>query len=375
MRIAHVTSGLDRNAAGVGAAVADLSSTQASLGHDVQVFGLRFKEWTNGDINKWVGAPALALPVLPILRPIGFAPGLAQALSQFDPDIVHLHGLWMYPSLAVLRWHRRTCKPYVYSVHGMLSPISLGFSPRKKRLARILFQDAALRSAAALVATSDVEVDQIKAFGLINRTAVVPHGTKTGDIPLAPKNTTKRVLYLGRFHPQKGLDQLIRAWSQVERMHPNWHLDLVGPDDPRHRADLESLTADLAVQRVHFKPAVYGIERDACMASADLFVLPTLGENFALTVAESLMMGTPVVVTQGAPWPGLRKKGCGWWIENGIDPLAKTLDEAMHLSDEERRSMGQLGRQWMLCDFSWASVAEKLQDVYDYAVSPPPRVR
>jgi hypothetical protein len=46
-------------------------------------------------------------------RAIGYAPDLAGLLDKAAPDILHLHGIWMYPSSAGERWAARTGKPYV----------------------------------------------------------------------------------------------------------------------------------------------------------------------------------------------------------------------------------------------------------------------
>lgn len=367
-RIAHVTSGLDRHAAGVGVVVSALSAEQQSKGHEVRVFGLESSAWLGGDKDCWRGAPADAFRVLGGSRSFGYAPGLARALARFDPEIVHLHGLWMYPALAVWRWHRRTGKPYVYSAHGMLSPVALGFSAWKKRIARHLFQDAALVRAAIVHATTETEAEEIRLFGLKNHIAVVPLGIHVTPVPVVPPEPFRRVLSLGRFHPQKGLDRLIEAWSRLEVQFPGWALDLVGPGEGGYMAELQKLAESLNLQRVTIRAPLHGAERDACMAAAELFVLPTRGENFALTVPESLMMETPVIATHGAPWPGLVREGCGWWIEHGVEPLVDALEEAMRLSDEQRLILGQRGRAWMLRDYAWEAVADKMLDVYQEAI-------
>lgn len=368
MRIAHVTSGLDRHAAGVGVVVTALSAEQQTKSHEVRVFGLGSSAWAEGDKDCWRGAPAEAFQVRGIPRSFGYAPDLEKALVRFDPDIVHLHGLWMYPALAVWRWQRVTGKPYVYSAHGMLSPVALAFSAWKKRIARLLFQDAALARAAILHATTETEVEEFRLFGLKNRIAVVPLGIHVTPVPVVPPEPFRRVLSLGRLHPKKGLDRLIEAWARLEDRFPGWELDLVGPDEGGHMTELRKLAERLNLNRVAIRPPLHGPDRDACMAGAELFVLPTRSENFALTVAESLMMATPVIATQGAPWPGLVKEGCGWWIEQGVEPLVRALEEAMSLSDDQRSALGQQGRAWMLRDYAWEAVSDRMLGAYEDAI-------
>jgi glycosyltransferase involved in cell wall biosynthesis len=95
-------------------------------------------------------------------------------------------------------------------------------------------------------------------------------------------------------------------------------------------------------------------------------VLPTLNENFAMTVAESLAAATPVISTRGAPWAGLEGERCGWWIEHGIEPLAAALQEAMTLPRPELHAMGRRGRAWMERDFGWDAIARKMSGVYSW---------
>ena len=366
MRIAHVTSGLDRQAAGVGAVVAALSAAEQAAGHEVRVFGLSSDAWESGDKALWQGAPALAFRVRGKPQAFGYAPDLGSALAAFAPDIVHLHGLWMYPGLAVLNWHRKTGRPYVLSVHGMLASSALKFGRWKKAIVRRLFQDRALAHAARLHATTATEAEEIRAYGLSGPVSVVPLGIHPAPQPdsVPADLAARKVLFLGRLHPIKGLDRLVTAWASLEPRFPDWRLDLVGPDELGHAEELRRLATTLSVQRLSIRPPLYGADRDRCLAAASIFVLPTRSENFALTVAESLMMQTPVIATTGAPWPGLQDHDCGWWIDQGVAPLIEALEAAMSLSDTERARMGRNGRAWMLRDYSWDSVAARMIDVY-----------
>jgi len=99
------------------------------------------------------------------------------------------------------------------------------------------------------------------------------------------------------------------------------------------------------------------------LTDADLFALPTLNENFAMTVAESLVCGTPVISTKGAPWRELDSRRCGWWIDHGPEAMAAALRGAMSLSDEERRAMGRRGQEWMKEDFSWQVIGQMALNV------------
>ena len=115
----------------------------------------------------------------------------------------------------------------------------------------------------------------------------------------------------------------------------------------------------LGLTRVSVEGPIYGDAKTAAYREADLFVLPTLNENFGLTVAEALAAGTPAISTKGAPWSGLESEGCGWWIDHGVEPLAAALAHAMALPREALKAMGDKGREWMARDFSWDRVAQR----------------
>ena len=171
-------------------------------------------------------------------------------------------------------------------------------------------------------------------------------------------------LSLGRIHPKKGLDRLIRGWAKIELERPEWLLRIVGPSELNHAEELRALSKSLGLHRVSIEGPLYGTDKTVAFREADLFVLSTLNENFAMTVAEALAAGVPVIATKGAPWAGLKLERCGWWIDHGVEPMAAALRAATELSPRERHAMGARGREWMARDFSWGRVAADMLDVY-----------
>jgi glycosyltransferase involved in cell wall biosynthesis len=295
--------------------------------------------------------------------------------------VIHDHGLWLMPNVDAGRAALFEQKPFIVAPRGMLAPAALAFSRLKKRVVWALLQGEVVRRAACIHATSEQEHDEIRDFGLNNPVAIVPNGI---DLPEPGTRSISRtpagriVLSLGRIHPKKGLDRLVRAWARVEAAHPDWRLRIVGPDELGHAGELIVLAAELKTQRVFVEKSVAGDAKIAAYQQADLFVLPTLNENFAITVAEALAAGTPVIATKGAPWRGLQNEGCGWWIDHGVEPLAAALDNAMLMTRETLQAMGAKGRAWMARDFSWDRVARDILDVYRWLAlrgEPPGTVR
>lgn len=291
---------------------------------------------------------------------------------------IHSHGLWLGAGLYAARAAHAAASPLIVSPRGMLSPVALSFSRIRKRVFWSLFQRRALAGAACLHATSDAECRDIRALGLTNPVAVIPNGIdlpQEGPRAMAPERT---VLSLGRLHRKKGLSHLVRAWAGVERTFPEWRLRIAGPAEGGHDRELLSLVAELGLGRVSIEGPIYGDAKWAAYRDADVFVLPSLDENFGLTAAEALAAGTPVISSKGAPWAGLEREGCGWWVDPGEVSLTGALRTAIQLPREQLLSMGARGRAWMERDFAWEAIAAEMLAVYDWLARggpSPPTVR
>jgi len=282
--------------------------------------------------------------------------------------IVHCHGLWLMPNVYASWAKRKTHGPgkLVHSPRGMLGAEALQISSWKKRPFWSLFQRSALAAADCLHATAVSEYHEIRAAGLCNPVAVIPNGIDVPELGAAPKTQGRQrtVLSLGRIHPKKGLDRLIRAWAALENDHLDWRLRIVGPAEIGHDQELRRLVDRLGIRSVTIEKPVFDIDKLRLYRSSDLFVLPTLNENFAMTVAEALAAEVPVISTKGAPWAGLDRERCGWWIDHGIEALVAALRSAMALTRAELHTMGERGRAWMLRDFGWDRIAQDMLDVY-----------
>ena len=87
------------------------------------------------------------------------------------------------------------------------------------------------------------------------------------------------------------------------------------------------------------------------------------------------------ITTKGTPWselegeqppnPSMRELSnsqtskCGWWIDIGVEPLARALKEAMALTDEERHEMGVRGRKLVEEKYTWNAVVKAMVKGYE----------
>ena len=115
------------------------------------------------------------------------------------------------------------------------------------------------------------------------------------------ENTGPVVVCLGRIHRKKGLDVLICAFETLLTEFPDAHLLIAGQDDGGELARLRSLVSERRLaERVSFPGHLEGESKRLFLAGADLFVLPSLNENFGNVYAEALAAGTPVVASKAS---------------------------------------------------------------------------
>jgi glycosyltransferase involved in cell wall biosynthesis len=310
----------------------------------------------------------------------GWSPALNRRVRKASrkANIVHNHGLWMFPNLYARRAAISSGIPLVISPRGMLEDWSLGRSRIKKFVAWNLFERGNLRSAALFHATSEMEARSLRKLGLHQPIAIIPNGVEIPDREAKadrqdlelkyPELAGKRwLLFLSRIHPKKGVSELLRAWREIHHHFQEWHLILAGPDLDGYSNRMKSEAVNYQLSdRVTFTGMLSGSEREAALANADLFVLPTHSENFGIAIAEALAFGLPVITTKGAPWKELVDHDCGWWIDLGHAELMQCLNGALRLSKAELSAMGEGGRTLMARKYSWRQVAVQMKQSYEW---------
>jgi glycosyltransferase involved in cell wall biosynthesis len=267
------------------------------------------------------------------------------------------------------------------SPRGTLDRWALRHRAWRKAVMWRLGQKANLLTASCLHATAEQEHVFFRELGLRAPVAVIPNGVDIPPprpLPNSGDPRLKRLLFLARIHPKKGVDILLSSWRNVQERFTDWELQIVGPDDGGHVPSLQRLAASLGTQRVTFVGFVPEEQKTACLHAADLYILPTHTDNWGVTIGEALAHGLPAIVSTGAPWSGLETHRCGWWIDNSVEAVTECLSSAMAQSPDDLRSRGARARAWMSEEFSWSKVGRMMHETYRWLLdegTPPPWVR
>jgi glycosyltransferase involved in cell wall biosynthesis len=300
-------------------------------------------------------------------------------------DIVHLHTLW-HPLTAIAR---KACgrhgRKYVLMPHGMLDPYSLRQKQWRKRMYLAAIERRNLEGASRIVYTTFHE-QQAAQEGLswIGAGEIIPLGAdRPPDMPrqtareafinLFPQVANRRCLIsLGRIHPKKGLESLLTILPEISRRHPSILLIIAGDGEQSDVRALKNLVQLKNIgSHVLFTGMVEGETKWSALACAEAFILPSKQENFAISVAEAMHSGLPVVITNKVnSWPFIEKAQAGFVIEEDYAEveIAKRLDELLSDPDKARR-MGSRGKDFANQYFSWERVTKAMISLYDRLIS------
>jgi glycosyltransferase involved in cell wall biosynthesis len=376
-RIIHVTASLSRRGGGIPPVIWSLARQTQKLGNESIVSGLKDEDFDADCRSQTV--PVIAGAVCGPWA-LGYSPELRRTLGgQIRAnDVVHVHGIWMYPGALAFKLSRRAGCRRVVSPHGMLEPWALKHSRLKKRVAGWLFETRNLHTADCLHALCDAEAENFRQYGLRNPIAIIPNGVELEEPPPGhnqpdllgeyPQLKERQLLlFLSRVHPKKGLPDLFHAWAKTGAGDKNWSLLVVGPNELDHESELRKLADDLKISRhIHFMGPAYGSKKQQWLRAADAFVLPSHSEGFSMAVLEAAAAGLPVLLTKECNFPELAAVGAAVEVPAGLAGIPEGLQQFLQLTQAQRGLMGSKGKELVKRSYVWPAVAAEMVRVYDW---------
>ncbi|HYP41820.1 MAG TPA: glycosyltransferase [Chloroflexia bacterium] len=311
-------------------------------------------------------------------RGVCYSPELAKACeartAQFD--LVHTTGMWTYPAVRAAAISRRRGKPYVVSPRGMLMKWEMSHKAWKKRLYFYAVEYGRLKKSAGIHCTTQAEKDGLSRFGLEGRGFVVANGLDTAEFEQLPARGRLRerlgisqnaqvLLFMGRLHPKKGIEDTLAAFKRLASQYPKLHLVLSGPDEGGYVAMVGQWVAQANLAgRVHLTGKLQDTERLAAFRDADAFVLLSHSENFGMGVAEAMACGLPVVVSEEvgiSPW--VARWNAGLTTRRDTEAAAQVLANLLD-HPEEAHAMGERGKRLVASEFSADAVGRQMLAKY-----------
>ena len=290
---------------------------------------------------------------------------LRKVFKETRPDIICSHGY--KPTLLTLLARVGLGIPLIIFSRGRTGENA------KIRLFEFL-ERMAMRFAVMVVPVSDGQAGELRRAGLSRkRMRVVRNAINVGRMKTAvAKADLKRqemgfalddvlIATSGRLSPEKAQKDLITAFSIISSRHPKARLLIVG-DGPL-KNELEQWSREKGLSQVHFLG--FRGDMDEIMAAIDLFVLPSLTEGLPNVILEAFACAKPVVATNVGGVPEVVTHGeNGLLVKPGHPALLAIAMEKCLKSPETAKIMGEKGFRKVLSEFTFASQARRLEQIY-----------
>lgn len=347
-----------------------LSRGLAERGHDVRVVTLAHGQRSASHQTVVEGIPVQYLPwvgrkawQLPLNWRV-----LAEAMRW--AEVVHGYGLYNLLCPLAAWQTQRQGKPFVLEPQGMA--VARAGNLPIKRLYHRSFTAYMLRHAAVVIATSPAEAAELGTPTPVDRLIVRRNGIDLEQFRSLPSGESFRsqhgipngaplVLFVGRISPIKNLEMLLRAFAETGV--PDARLALVGPMlEPDYAAHLRAVCSELALSDVVvFAGPLYGAEKLAALAAADLFVLPSLFESYGNAAAEAVAAGLPVLVTDRCGIAELIHQRAGLAVPVNVVGLRKGMIDML---STPIREMNTRRRAEVISELAWEQPIEQMEQIY-----------
>ncbi|MHC4309152.1 MAG: glycosyltransferase family 4 protein [Planctomycetota bacterium] len=295
-----------------------------------------------------------------------FKSRIENGISQFRPDIVHVHHGWVIASILA-----EFDVPYIISLHGTEYNAFKNYKD---------YQEAVLRGihgAQIIVALTEEERTQaVEAYGLDTQgIIIIESGTDTDMFkPLeVDKESLLRgysieavdrpiVFFGGRLTGQKGVDTLLHAASIYSNTDEKPITLIAG--DGNLRDDLEKLAAELKLDSVYFLGAQNHEQMVKLFNVADVAAMPSVLEAFGLVSLEALACGTPVIAGNVGGFRKIVNEQVGYLMKPGdSDTLAEKITTFIKTGFKER--VRDKAAAYIRQNFSWDKTVENTEKLYE----------
>jgi glycosyltransferase involved in cell wall biosynthesis len=365
--------------------VEGLSRALASLGHEIHVITLDFPgtpyEEREGSLHIHrvpVSVPAPSFHSWVLLFNHFFEKRVGQLAHEFGaPDVLHIHDWLTVPAGVAAKHLLRT--PLVMTFHSTEASRSSNSPSAESAMVEGLEWWGSFEAARVIAVSSWMKSEVLTRLKTpeekVERipNAVEPlkfEGPVDAKAARARWNVgegQKMITAVGRLTPQKGFDDLIRAYPAIRSAVPESRLVIVG--DGHMRAELESIAEQEHVRDgTTFAGFINDDELVAALRSSDVVVVPSRFEPFGIIALEAMAAGVPLVVS--------RVGGLAEIVEDSVDgievepsnPSAIAAATVKILSDRELAGRLATRGEEKVKSYSWEGVARRTLGVYQDAV-------
>jgi len=349
---------------GVNKVVFQLATHQKKQGRNVSVWGI------TKDLSRNFDEREFETRLYPASKnPFGVSVQLREALKKkAGEDVVfHLHGGWVPVYASISGLLKQYNIRFVITGHGAYNTVAMQRSRWMKKAYFNLFEKKVLSRAYKVHSIGQSEVDGLKQIYPNEKNFLLPYGfqLQTSAVRKKPNQHAFTIGFVGRLDTwTKGLDLLIQAFSEFQKMENNSNLWIVG--DGPGKADLLKYIKENNVENVVLWGSKFGDEKDGLISQMHVFVHPSRNEGLPASVLEASAMGVPVIVSKptNVAEPVARFKAGTALASNTKEDLKEAFLQLKQTKNNAMKTLSENARKMVADEYSWDNLISKYDTLY-----------
>lgn len=305
------------------------------------------------------------------------APGIKCILNAWkvirfsQPAVINLNSFFsLYFSIIPLLFSKINCPqvPVLIGPRGEFSQGALKLKYTKKRIFIWFAINTGLYSHVIWHASTEHEADDIRR--VIGQNARIRIATDIAcpvesiQLSMRLPNSPLRIIFISRISPMKNL---LGAIGCLQNVKVPVVFDVYGPtEDSAYWSECQVAIKNLpATVNFKYMGALFPAQVPDVLSKYDLFLLPTLGENFGHAIAEALGVGLPVLISDKTPWRDLNQKLLGWDLPlNKPSRFVECIEDCYHKPVDEYNAWRLSIRKWALMNIGNAEDVDQSKRLF-----------
>lgn len=292
--------------------------------------------------------------------------------------IFHFHLFRSFQNLVILLKIRNKKTPCIVDAHGSIPTHNI--KPLKKIVFDFFFKKFIVRNTKFFIAENNLSHKECESIGvpkekikIINPPFPIHEFEDVKNLNVLKRKFNIQskhiVLYFGRLHYIKGIDILIKGFEALSKKRDDIHLVIMGGDDG-YRSNLIKLTNELKIaNRITFTGFIMGKEKLSVIKEATVCVQTSRYEQGAGTPFESVLIGTPIIVSDnsGAAEDVMRADGGYLTKFDDTEDLANRLNYVIENLNEAKRKTSKAAKK-IKTNQSFLNTLVKYQKIYELSI-------
>lgn len=359
MRIAFFTNCYKPLVNGVVTSISSLKEAYERKGHEAYVFAPRVEDYVDQEKNvfRYRSVNLTSKVKYPLPIPLSFR--VKKVITEFNPDIVHIHHPFLLSSVAIM-YGKRLGIPKILTLHTQYERYAYYIAPIPERLTqeaiKMIIHNLSYKID-CITTPSESMRELIRSYGVKNRIEIIPNAIhlisfkeddelKRTEIKKQYnlKEDDKIILFVGRVASEKSIDKIIKALAIIKKRSIGKVKLLIIGDGPA-MDELKQLARTLKIEKdaIFAGTVSYGEIRHY-YKMAYVFTIASTTETFGIVTIEALASGVPVLAVKAPGAVDILTDGVdGLLVDNDVEKLANALEKIIREPElREKLSRGAL---------------------------------